>query len=259
MPINNIKLADLLDSKAALYNNKQFIETDPICIPHMFTKKADIEITGLFAAVFAWGQRPTIINKCKELIRRMDNAPHDFIINHTDKHLQQLIGFKHRTFNDTDLLYFVSFLKHWYSTHKTLETAFSKGLNKQDENIEHALNYFRRTFFSMEHVPQRTQKHVSSPKQNSACKRINMYLRWMIRHDRNGVDFGIWKNIKPAQLVCPIDVHVQRVALKLGLLQSTKSNWQAAIELTNNLKKFSPTDPVKYDFALFGLGVFEKN
>ncbi len=247
----------LLNHKVKQYNHPNFIANDPICIPHLFTQKQDIEIMGLFAAIFAWGQRITIINKCKELIERMDGKPYDFILHHTDKDLKRLVGFKHRTFNDTDLLYFVHFLNDWYKKHPSLETAFSDGIKPKDETVENGLNYFRKLFFSLNDAPTRTFKHVASPEQNSACKRINMYLRWMIRKDDKGVDFGIWNNIKPNQLVCPLDVHVQRVAIKLGLLHRTQSDWQAALELTQTLKTLDKKDPVKYDFALFGLGVDE--
>jgi uncharacterized protein (TIGR02757 family) len=244
-----------LDKLVLKYNAPEFIPNDPICIPHLFTKQQDIEIMGFFAAIFAWGNRTTIINKCKELIQRMDNSPHDFVLHHSDDDLKRLLGFKHRTFNDTDLLYVLSFFKFWYTNNSSLETAFSSGINKKDTTIEQGLNTFRNTFFSLKDVPDRTKKHVASPQQNSACKRINMYLRWMVRADQQGVDFGIWKQIKTSQLVCPLDVHVQRVAIHLGLLNREQSDWKAAIELTENLKKLDKNDPVKYDFALFGLGV----
>lgn len=240
------------------YNSLDFIANDPICIPHLFTQKQDIEIMGLFAAVFAWGQRITIINKCHELIARMDKAPYDFVINHKQKDLMRLVDFKHRTFNDTDLLYFISFLKSWYQSNTSLEDAFSKGMKSNQPNTEFGLNYFREQFFSLEEVPHRTMKHIASPLQHSACKRLNMYLRWMVRNDKSGVDFGIWHKIKPHQLVCPLDLHVERVARKLGLLTRSKTDWQAAVELTEALKKFDAHDPVKYDFALFGLGIADR-
>jgi uncharacterized protein (TIGR02757 family) len=246
---------EFLNKQVSIFNQKGFIELDPICIPHLFTKKQDIEIAGLFAAVFAWGQRSTIINKCNDLMARMDNAPHQFVTNHLDKDLKKLLGFKHRTFNDTDLLYFISFLKFWYNQNESLETAFSNNLTPKDKTIENALNGFRDLFFSMPDVPLRTMKHIASPIQNSACKRLCMYLRWMVRNDNNGVDFGIWKNIKPSQLMIPLDIHVQRTAHKLGLLLRTQSDWKAVEELTKNLRKYNKTDPVKYDFALFGLSV----
>jgi uncharacterized protein (TIGR02757 family) len=253
---NDLKL--FLDSKVAEYNTPSFIKDDPICIPHLFTKLQDIEIAGLFAAIFAWGNRTIIINKSKELLQRMDNAPHDFVVNHTDNDLKRLLGFKHRTFNDTDLLYFVHFLQYHYSEHPSLETAFMAGMKIGDEDIEAGLNGFFQYFISLEDAPRRTQKHVASPAKNSTCKRLNMYLRWMVRNDKNGVDFGIWKNIKPAQLICPIDVHVARVANRFNLLKRKQVDWQAAIELTAYLKKLDPKDPAKYDFALFALGVVER-
>ncbi len=255
--VNN-DLKQFLDSKVEQYNRPAFIKDDPICIPHLFTLKQDIEIAGLFAAIFAWGNRTIIINKSKELLRRMDNAPHDFILHHSDSDLQRMLGFKHRTFNDTDLLYFIHFLQHHYTNHPSLEDAFIKGMSKKDETTEGGLNAFFQSFFSLEDAPRRTQKHIASPAKNSTCKRLNMYLRWMVRHDKQGVDFGIWKKIKPAQLVCPIDVHVARVAKRFNLLSRKQLDWQAGVELTSWLKKLDKNDPVKYDFALFGLGVVEK-
>lgn len=251
--MNNTKKT--LDILVKRYNNVDFIAHDPVCVPHRFKQKQDIEISGFFASIFAWGNRTTIINKCSELLERMDNSPHDFVLHHSDNDLKRLLGFKHRTFNDTDLLYTLSFFNHWYSHNTSLETAFSSGISKSDSTVEHGLNAFRNTFFGLKDVPNRTKKHVASPQQNSACKRINMYLRWMVRADKQGVDFGIWKQIKPSQLVCPLDVHVQRVAIQLGLLNRKQSDWKAAIELTENLKQLDKNDPVKYDFALFGLGV----
>jgi uncharacterized protein (TIGR02757 family) len=251
-------LAIFLDKKVAEYNKPYFIKADPISIPHSFSKKQDIEIAGFFAAIFAWGNRTTIINKSKELMSLMDNAPHDFCLNHTDEDLKKLLYFKHRTFNPTDVLYFVSFFKHHYSTNETLETAFTKKLSKKDENIEHALNGFYDYFFSLEDVPKRTMKHIASPAKNATCKRISMYLRWMVRSDKNGVDFGIWKKISPAQLIIPLDVHVARVARHFNLIQRKVTDWQTAVELTNTMKTLDKKDPTKYDFALFSLGVLEK-
>ena len=251
-------LINFLNSKVDLYNQPSFIKDDPICIPHLFTKKQDIEIAGLFAALFAWGNRTTIINKSKELMGRMDNAPHEFILQHEEKDLKKIIGFKHRTFNDTDLLYFIEFLKKHYSSFPSLETAFTNQLKKEDADVEQALNGFYSYFFSLEHVPVRTRKHIASPDKNSSCKRLNMFLRWMVRKDKKGVDFGIWETISPAQLICPIDVHVARVAKRLSLLERKLVDWQAARELTAYLRTLDPLDPVKYDFALFGLGVMEK-
>lgn len=252
------QLKDFLDKKVKQYNLPPFIKDDPICIPHLFAKKQDIEIAGLFAALFAWGNRTIIIKKSKELLARMDNAPHDFVLNHTDTDLKKLIGFKHRTFNDTDLLYFISFLQFHYTNHASLETAFLHGMNKKDNNIENGLNGFYRYFFSLENVPSRTKKHIASPEKYSSCKRLNMYLRWMVRKDNKGVDLGIWKTISPAQLICPIDVHVARVALRFNLLTRKQVDWLAALELTSYLKQLDKDDPAKYDFALFGLGVVEK-
>ncbi len=244
-----------LDSKVSQYNQPNFIENDPIVIPHQFKKKQDIEIMGFFAAVLAWGQRKTIINKCWELIERMDNSPFDFIQNHQETDLEALLGFKHRTFNDTDLLYFVSFFRQHYQNSESLEDAFYTGKNSTAETM---LNHFRSYFFSLPDFPRRTIKHVSSPQQKSTCKRLNMFLRWMVRKDENGVDFGIWQKIKPADLICPCDLHVDRVARKLKLITRKQTDWQTALELTEKLREFDPKDPAKYDFALFGLGIEER-
>lgn len=249
-------LKDFLDKKVEEYNRPSFIELDPISIPHLFSLKQDREIMGFFAAIFAWGQRKTIINKSKELIQRMDGAPYQFITQHTDSDLKSLLGFKHRTFNDTDLLYFVAFLHHHYSQFESLETAFILQKENSDAwTLEQGLNDFRTYFFSLKDFPERTQKHVASPARKSSCKRINMFLRWMVRNDDKGVDFGLWQHIKMADLICPCDVHVERVAKKLGLMTRQKIDWKAAVELTENLRLMDPKDPVKYDFALFGLGV----
>ncbi len=251
-------LKEFLEKKFEQYNQLSFVETDPISIPHLFTKKQDIEIAGFFASIFAWGNRATIINKSKELMQLMENAPHDFCLNHDLDGLKRLLEFKHRTFNATDLLYFVEFLKFHYQHNDSLETAFSKWMNKADENIEKALIGFHDYFFSFQDAPARTKKHIATPKRNSTCKRLNMFLRWMVRNDNKGVDFGIWKKITPAQLICPVDVHVARVSKRLNLLQRKQIDWIAAVELTEQLRKFDKNDPVKYDFALFGLGILEK-
>ena len=275
--IENLKT--FLDSKVTQYNRPEFIPNDPVSIPHLFTKKQDIEIMGLWAAVLAWGQRVTIINKCHELIGLMDGAPYDFIMNHEETDLKKLLQFKHRTFNDIDTLYFISFFKHHYSLHDSLESAFvpdtpvtpvvilsdSEGTPTRDINanasieepIEKYLNYFRLYFFSLQDFPSRTKKHISSPSQKSTCKRLNMFLRWMVRKDNCGVDFGIWNSIKPSELICPCDLHVDRVARKLNLITRKQTDWQTAVELTERLREFDPLDPVKYDFALFGLGIME--
>jgi uncharacterized protein (TIGR02757 family) len=252
------QLKDFLDTKAEYYNKPDFIEGDPIVIPHRFTGLQDVEISGLFAAILAWGNRTTIINKCTELMQMMDNAPYDFIRNHQPRERLKLMQFCHRTFNGIDLLYFVEFLQHYYSNVTSLEFAFSGHITAADETVEKALTGFHKIFFSMEEYPERTRKHISTPAKNSACKRLNMYLRWMVRKDENGVDFGLWQHIKPSQLVCPVDVHVARVATRLGLITEAKSDWNTALALTSKLRQMDPEDPAKYDFALFGLGVIEK-
>jgi len=256
MDENNLR--EFLNSKVDFYNQPSFIASDPICIPHQFSKKQDIEIAGFFAAIFAWGNRTTIINKSKELMQLMDNAPHEFVLQHQEKDLEKLIHFKHRTFNTTDLLYCIEFFKTHYASYSSLEKAFTQGLHKKDLTIENGLKGFYDYFFSLPHIPERTKKHIASPGKKSSCKRLNMFLRWMVRDDNKGVDFGIWKKISPAQLVIPIDVHVARVATKIGLLQNNKTDWQAALELTAYLRTLDAADPVKYDFALFGTGVMEK-
>jgi uncharacterized protein (TIGR02757 family) len=252
------KLSVFLNNKVAEYNTPSFIDADPISIPHSFSKKQDIEIAGFFAAIFAWGNRTTIINKSKELMSLMDNAPHDFCVNHSDNDLKQLLHFKHRTFNPTDVLYFVDFFKHHFSENESLETAFTKSMKKGDVNIENALNGFYQYFFSLENVPKRTMKHIASPAKKATCKRLSMYLRWMVRKDKNGVDFGLWKNIKPSQLIVPLDLHVARVARHFKLIDRKATDWQTAVELTNTMKQLDKNDPAKYDFALFALGVLEK-
>ena len=254
----NQGIKDFLDVKVAQFNRPNFIELDPISIPHRFTKKQDIEIAGFFAAILAWGQRKTILNKCSELLECMDNAPHDFMLNHTEGDLKAVLGFKHRTFNEVDALYFIHFLSWFYRNQDSLEKAFLIGQTGAVDSMESMLTQFQRHFFSLEDAPSRTKKHISSPATRSACKRINMYLRWMVRQDEQGVDFGIWKQISPAQLICPCDLHVDRVGRKLGLITRKQTDWGTAVELTQVLRSFDPLDPVKYDFALFGLGVEEK-
>ncbi len=253
----NNNLTVFLNSKVDLYNQPSFIKDDPISIPHLFTKKQDIEIAGFFAAIFSWGNRTTIINKSKELMQLLDYAPYEFCLNHSNKELKTLLQFKHRTFNATDLLYFISFFKMHYSKHNSLEIAFTQWMNKKDETIENGLTGFYNYFFSLPDIPERTRKHIASPEKNSSCKRLNMFLRWMVRSDNKGVDFGIWKNISPSQLICPVDVHVARVAKELKLIQRQPLDWQTALELTAILRTLDKADPVKYDFALFGTGVME--
>ena len=256
--MQNQSLKEFLDRKVEEYNQPSFILNDPISIPHQFTKKQDIEIAGFFAAIFAWGNRTTIIQKAKELMQLMDNSPYAFCLNHNESELKKLMNFKHRTFNATDLLYFIHFLRRHYQKYSSLENAFLQNVQMEEEDIiEAALNGFYHYFFSLEDAPARTHKHIASPQKKSTCKRLNMFLRWMVRHDKKGVDFGIWKKIQPAQLICPIDLHVGRVAKKFGLLTRNQTDWQAALELTDHLYKLDKNDPVKYDFALFGLGVLE--
>lgn len=252
------RLKEFFDRKVEEYNHPLFVAPDPISVPHRFSKKQDIEIAALFAAVFAWGNRTTIINKTNELMRLMNDAPHDFVLNPGTDGLKRLAAFKHRTFNATDLLYFIGFLHHHYTQHESLETAFSQWMDNEDETIEKALIGFQRYFFSLEDAPHRTRKHIATPARGSTCKRLCMFLRWMVRSDNNGVDFGLWKNISPAQLVCPIDLHVARVAKRFNLIQRKGVDWQTALELTAYLRRLNPADPAKYDFALFGLGVVEK-
>lgn len=284
----------LLEEQVLLFNRPDFIPDDPICIPHLFTKKQDVEIAGFFASILAWGQRKTIIRKCEELMDRMDGRPHEFVISHAPSDLKQLLGFKHRTFNDTDLLYFVSFLQHHYRQFSSLEDAFLIGWQHHpyreeflDEalsdgrsdstvsspactmgdlatsfdsgaapfDIRMSLSNFRNYFFSLPDFPRRTMKHISTPMNRSTCKRLNMFLRWMVRRDEAGVDFGLWTRLKPSQLMCPYDVHVDRVARGLGLVNRKQRDWQTVEEVTAKLRGFDPADPVKYDFALFGMGV----
>ena len=247
-------LKEFLNSKVDLYNQPSFIKDDPISIPHCFTKKQDIEIAGFFAAIFAWGNRTTIINKSKELMQLMDNTPYHFCLHHNLKDLKRLISFKHRTFTADDLYYFVEFLHQHYAKNNSLETAF---FPRKGMSVEEGLINFKDNFFSSEHL-KRTRKHISSPRQKSSCKRLNMFLRWMVRNDNKGVDFGIWKNISPSQLICPLDLHVARVAKRLNLLHRKQTDWLAAVELTEYLRTLDKNDPVKYDFALFGMGVMEK-
>ncbi|MEQ8358569.1 MAG: TIGR02757 family protein [Cytophagales bacterium] len=253
--MNRKELKEFLDEAYHLHSSSDFIDSDPIQIPHAFALKQDIEIAAFFAAMLAWGQRITIINKCKELFRLMDNAPYSFVIDHSESDLKRLMKFKHRTFNTTDLLHFINFLNYWFSNNKSLETAFSRHMSNNDPNVEKALIGFHNAFFSLEDSPLRTRKHVATPLRKSACKRLNMYLRWMVRKDEYGIDFGMWKSILPGQLVCPFDVHVSNVSRELGLVKRKQSDWKTAIELTENLKKFDSLDPVKYDIALFGIGV----
>jgi uncharacterized protein (TIGR02757 family) len=252
----NVTIPELklfLDQKVREYNRPDFIQNDPVSIPHLFSKKQDIEIAGLFAATLAWGQRITIINNCRKLLDWMDHDPHRFILHHSENDLKPFLNFVHRTFNATDALYLIAFLKAYYNQHHSLEDAFA--VPAAEPTIESGLIRFHDLVFSLPDFPTRTKKHIATPLRKSACKRLNMYLRWMVRSDDGGVDFGIWKKIKPSQLVCPCDVHVERVARKLKLIRRKPVDWQTALELTRNLKELDANDPVKYDFALFGLGL----
>jgi len=246
------QIFQLLEEKYVQYNQLQFIESDPISIPHLFDKKEDIEIAGFLSAIIAWGQRKTIISNAKKMVELMDMQPYDFVMNHKLADLNRFKYFKHRTFNSEDLSYFISALQHIYKNHNGLEMVFAS----HSADMRMAIHHFKATFFELPH-PQRTQKHLADPYKNSAAKRINMFLRWMVRKDKMGVDFGIWKSISPAQLMCPLDVHSGNVARKLGLLIRKQDDWKAVEELTEKLRTFDDSDPVKYDFSLFGLGVFE--
>ena len=252
-----IDLKNLLDEKADRYNSVEFIETDPISIPHMFSKKEDIEIAAFLIAIIAWGQRNTIIRNGKRLMDWMQNSPFDFIYNFSEKDLDPFKKFVHRTFNGIDCEYFMWALKNIYQKYGSLENAFFEDSYPPTENPRQAIINFRRLFFSLNPL-NRTQKHIADPSKNASAKRINMFLRWMVRKDNKGVDFGIWQKIKPSQLVCPLDTHSGRVARKLGLLKRNSDDWKAVVELTENLSLFDPYDPIRYDFALFGMGVFEK-
>lgn len=250
------ELKAFLDDRADRYNQPAFITNDPISIPHRFRKKEDIEIAGLLAALLAWGQRVTVINKCQDLLERMDHAPHDFLVNHSPADWKSVRHFKHRTFNGIDATYVLTFLADFYRHHPSLEAAFQ--VPAADPDVARGLVAFHHLFFRLPGAPARTRKHVPTPERKSACKRLNMFLRWMVRKDDRGVDFGLWSSIRPDQLVCPCDVHVERVARRLNLVKRKTIDWQTACELTAHLKRFDPRDPVKYDFALFGLGIEEK-
>ena len=255
MKFTRAELKEFLDEKVTEYNTPRFIETDPIQIPHLFHKKEDIEIAGFLTATIAWGNRKSILNNAEKLMRLMDMSPYDFILNHEPGDLEDLNGFVHRTFNCTDLRYFIKALKNIYTEHGGLEKIFEEYSAR--ETLQPAIHQFKSVFFELPHE-KRTEKHVSDPLKNSAAKRINMFLRWMVRTDTVGVDFGIWKNLSPALLSCPLDVHSGNVARKLGILKRTMNDAKALAELDDNLRKMDREDPVKYDYALFGLGAFEK-
>jgi len=249
------ELKDFLDEKVILYNNSKFIESDPIQIPHQFQLKEDIEIAAFLTATIAWGNRKMIINNANKMMELFGNSPYDFIMHNKPHHLEALDGFVHRTFNSNDLIYFVKALQHIYTNHNGLEGVFKPF--QHEERLQNAISAFKKVFFDLPHLP-RTTKHVSDPLKGSAAKRINMFLRWMVRDNASGVDFGLWKNLSPSQLSCPLDVHSGNVARKLGILTRKQNDGKALLELDTALRKFDANDPVKYDFALFGLGVFEK-
>lgn len=248
------ELKSFLDEKVELYNRPKFIATDPIYIPHQFQKKEDIEIAGFLIATIAWGNRKSILKNGEKLLQILDYEPHNFILNHTKNDLKACDGFVHRTFNAEDLKYFLTALKSLYQKYNSLENVFVQHFPQK--NLQESIHHFKQEFFSLPHQ-KRTEKHISDPLKKSAAKRINMYLRWMVRQDLKGVDFGLWTKISQSQLSCPLDVHSGRVARKLGLLKRKQNDAKAVLELDNSLRKLDPKDPVKYDFALFGLGVFE--
>lgn len=251
--MNKTDLKDFLDEKVHQYNNLNFIESDPVQIPHLFTHKEDIEIAGFLAATIAWGNRKMVISNCNKMMNLMGNAPHDFIMSHEDHHLEKLEGFVHRTFNSTDLTVFVKGLRHIYTNYNGLEGVFNT--HQKDGYLHNAITQLKNHFFEIEHQP-RTQKHIADPSRGSAAKRIHLFLRWMVRKDYAGVDLGVW-NLSPSLLSCPLDVHSGNVARKLGLITRKQDDIKALNELDTHLRSFDPADPVKYDYALFGLGVFE--
>ncbi|WP_335965261.1 TIGR02757 family protein [Galbibacter sp. PAP.153] len=248
------ELKEFLDERVAYYNHPRFIETDPIQVPHQFKQKEDIEIAGFLAATIAWGNRKSIIKNADKMMKLMGNSPYDFVMGHHENQLENLLPFVHRTFNGHDFIQFIKSLQHIYLNRGGMETLFKE--HATNTSMQPAIAKFKEVFFEMEHLP-RTQKHISNPLKGSSAKRINMFLRWMVRNDNCGVDLGIWKDLSPALLSCPLDVHSGNVARKLGLLKRKQNDAKALAELDNNLRKLDALDPVKYDFALFGLGVFE--
>ena len=253
--MNQKELKEFLDEKVILYNNQKFIDSDPIQIPHQYYKKEDIEIAAFLTATISWGNRKMIIKNASKLMSLLDNSPYDFVINHQESDLKSLVNFVHRTFNSKDLQQFIKSLQHVYLNYQGLEKVMV--VKGKETSYKNAIHYLKKVFFEISHQ-QRTQKHISDPLKNSAAKRINMFLRWMVRNDKAGVDFGIWKTHSPANLSCPLDVHSGNVARKLKLLLRKQNYWKALAELDHKLRKLDKKDPVKYDFALFGLGVFEK-
>lgn len=248
------EIRELLEEKHIQFNTIDFIENDPVLIPHLFQKKEDIEIAGFLAATIAWGNRKSIIKNATNLMDMMGQSPHEFVLNHSAKDLKGLQTFVHRTFNGSDCTFFIRSLKNIYTEHGGMENVFSTAISSKDSNIKNAIIHFRNVFFEIKHL-SRTEKHVSNPLKNSSAKRLCMYLRWMVRKDQNKVDLGIWKNIKPSQLCLPLDVHTGNVSRKLGLLKRKQNDWTSVEEITGVLRVLDPKDPIKYDFSLFGLGV----
>lgn len=248
-------LKEFLDEKAALYEQPKFIPTDPIQIPHLFSKKEDREIMGFLVATIAWGNRKTIITNGERLVQLLDGEPFRFVKEHSQEDLKPLIHFKHRTFNGDDLITFIKGLQHIYECYGGMETIFNAFAEK--DLLQNSIHNFKNHFFEIPHLV-RTRKHISDPLKKSAAKRINMFLRWMVRPNTGGVDFGIWESLDPAQLSCPLDVHSGRIARQLGLLKRKQNDAAAVAELDKNLRRLDPADPVKYDYALFGLSAFEK-
>lgn len=242
---------DLLENAYRKYAKPDFVDNDPIQLPKRFSKRQDIEIVAFWTAILSWGLRKTIINKSTSLFSMMDNSPHDFILNHKDSDLKPFEDFKHRTFNGTDTLYFIDFFKRYYGQNESLESAFTS----KDHCDSNALDIFYHQFFNIEYAPQRTRKHIAAPSKKSTCKRLSMFLRWMVRPDKEGVDLGLWKNLSPSDLWLPLDVHVERTAKHLHLLSRKQRDWKAVLELTDNMKKIDPSDPCRFDFALFGLSI----
>lgn len=251
-----IEIRDFLNEKAGKYNHPDFLDTDPIQIPHLFSEKVDIEISAFFASTIAWGQRVTIIKNMHKLVSLMDHAPYEFIMNSNNKDLERLNHFKHRTFNGEDCKFFVLSLKNIYKNYASLGELI-ENIYINEKSVFKTLVRFREVFFEIQH-PERTQKHISNVLKGASAKRLNMFLRWMVRKDNRGVDFGIWNKIPMSELFLPLDVHTGNIARKLGLLSRKQNDWKAVEEITAVLRKFDSKDPIKYDFALFGLGVFEK-
>ena len=254
-----MEIKEILDQYVNTYNVPGFIKDDPISIPHRYSRPQDIEITAFWTSMLAWGQRVTIINKATELFGLMGESPYEFIVNHTEEEREPFLDFKHRTFQPTDTLYFLEFFQQYYRQYKSLEFGFSQFIEADSIDISPALSGFHELFFNLPDSPQRTRKHVATPVRKSTCKRLNMFLRWMVRKDEMGVDFGIWNTIKPSQLMIPLDVHVERIARKFGLIKRKQRDWKTVVELTEQLRIFDANDPAKYDFALFGYGVDEKS